>query len=222
MAIAEFSGIGVTALNGSVGDTTFARNAYGIYAKQRIGAPAGSSFLTAWQTEVGVISEKWSSVLTESNRKAWYTVKRIQRNNLGQRVVVSGFDLYMSINLNRFLITDTFVVSPPVSKNISILKGVVVTSTVVVKLIIECLGSGFIPAAIYATKGLPIGRMSTNQIYAFIGFNPINNVATPSDGIYISRLGALVPGTKVFIKLVPIDDNSGLRGCPVFSSVVIS
>ena len=210
MADILLSGIGVSALSGSVGNTTFTFNAFGAYAKARPGTPAGSSFLTAWNDTVKTVTEVWLSSMTDSDRLPWYQFELRHGDALAFHHKISGFYTFMSCNLNLALVGGAGIIVPPDyllpgvfdSLEQSGAYNIILHSSVVTQV------------AIYATKALSPGRMSNNQIYAYLqheviapGANPIDTTTT-----WNSRFGGAAPsGMKIFFKVQPLDDKSGLR-----------
>lgn len=222
MAEVQFSGIGVVDMNGSVGGTTFARNYYGAYAKVRIGAPAGSIFLTNWQTEVASLANVWEFGLSDSDRQQWYTVNRTAVDSMADRNVITGYDLFMSVNLNLFLVGGVQVMLPPVYFDVPQCgqPAINALSALNVKIYLSSLPDAV--CAIYATKNLPAGRMSNNQIYAYIGWSFMSIGVIDIRAQYVPRLGIPITGKKIFFKVVPISQSSGFRGQPQYISGIVS
>lgn len=222
MAEVKFSGVGVVDMNGSVGNMTFARNFYGAYAKTRIGAPASTPFLVAWQTEVASLVNVWEFGLSEADRKVWYTVAQEKKDSMADTNKITGFDLYMSINLNLFLVSSAPVTAPPVSFERLQIPEIIIGAHTTVAFRISAAIVGSVPCALYFSRNLSPGRMSNNQIYAYAGLFGISAVPINVAAQFNTRIGALVSGKKVFVKLVPISQTSGLRGVPQYASAIIS
>lgn len=222
MANVKFSGIGVVDMNGSVGNTTFARNFYGTYAKTRVGPPSGSIWLTAWQTEVASLSSVWQFGLTEDERKAWYLPFTTRIDSMAMRNKITGFDFFMSVNLNFFLTGIAPVTVPPISSLTAQPVSLTLTSPAPNTIWVFATSQPFDSAAVYFSFPLPPGRMSFNQIYAYAAYTFANGGGLDCTAIYNGRFGALPTGMKIFCKIVPVHSASGLRGMPYFSSIIIS
>jgi|WetSurMetagenome_2_1015567.scaffolds.fasta_scaffold15241_2 hypothetical protein len=221
MADAKFSGVGVVNLNGSIGNMTFARNFYGTYAKTRIGAPAGSTYLTTWNTEVGNLTAIWQNVLTESERAAWYTTYRVKSDSMADRIKITGFQNFMSVNLNLFLIGATGVTAPPADEPLTEIAPFSITSFAGGVLSVTGTNPVNTECAIYISWAMPVGRMSFNQIYAYIGHANIN---TAPSAIYSNtnpRVGVMTSGEKRFVKIVPINQNTGKKGTAYYDSIIL-
>lgn len=221
MADIQLSGIGIVAINGSLGTTTFSRNAYGTYVKTRIGAPAGTVFLADWQTEVGNLTDGWENTLTNDQRKEWLKVRMTCRDTFGNKEVRTGFNLYMSINLNRFAVGQPSLMIPPVDRTIKQTTPPIFVTLNPSTFDITTSNSSGIRCAIYATKGLPVGRMSNNQIYALVSRGILSSSTFHMITAYTARLGAPIPGTKIFLKIVPIFAASGLRGVAQYTDAIV-
>jgi len=222
MAIAQFTSSAVVALNGSVGNTTYARNKYGMYAKTKIGEPAGSSFLTAWQTQVGVISDTWSSGMSEADRLSWYQVHRTEYNDLAQLIVITGFDLFMSVNLNLFLAGSAAVILPPGNTRPAEISQPSLPSWFPGSLTVLVPAPALQRYLIYASRPLPRGRMSYNQIFAFIQVAAASTMVTDITYSYHARLGVPASGQKIVIRCTPIQQVTGTRGVPQYVSGILS
>lgn len=222
MADIQLSGIGVVAINGSLGTTTFARNYYGTYAKTRLGMPTPTAYTALWQAEVSSLSAVWQFGFTDADRLLWYSVSRIIRDAFGNVKTLTGYDLYMSVNLNLFLIGIAPVTVPP-AESIPLQIGtpqIVTADTTWIEISLDVPQNTYV--AIFVSWGLPPGRMSSNQIYAWCS----NWLFTGADQVIYTtlggRVGALTTGEKRWIKLVPINDATGTRGVPKFVSAIIS
>lgn len=222
MADVQLSGIGIVDINGSVGQTTFARNYYGIYAKQRIGAPAGSTFLTDWNNEVGSLTAVWTFGMTDTDRQEWYKVSRYKQDAMAQRIRITGFDLFMSVNLNLFLIGGMQTNVPPIYTPAPQISSFTITTASIVLLKITPDWANMTECAVFVSWGLSPGRMSNTQIYAYIGHAPYPFAPNVVYTTVNNRVGNLIIGEKRFVKLIPINQTTGQRGQPQYASAIIS
>lgn len=87
---------------GSVGGSTYARNHYGAYVRNRT-TPINPQ--SARQTAIRVIMQqltaKWRDILTEAQRTAWrlYGDNTTWLNSLGEQTTLPGFNHYLRSNL---------------------------------------------------------------------------------------------------------------------------
>jgi len=225
MASTLLSGIGVTALSGSIGDTTFTFNEYGAYAKAKAGAPASTAFLADWQAVVASITDLWENTMTDSDRLPWYRVKLLQKNPLAQRRTITGFKAFMRVNLNRAVIGAMAIIIPPAFNAPLQPNGISphILSTTSITIFIRV--PGLSQVAIYATRPLPPGRMSHNQIWKFMSTGSLL-AGTTSVNItteYLTRfpLTPLNIGNKIFLRVQALDDVCGQRSVSKFGSGII-
>lgn len=222
MAKPKFSGIAVVDMQNSVSDTTFSRNAYGTYTKAKLGSPTPTSYLTAWQVIVGSLYFDWQNILSDSDRAKWYGLYIPRRNNMAEVNRINGFDAFLSVNLNLALIPLPPIYLPVLPYNppqppdtpqfgtVSALALEVITAT-----------PNPFPVMVYLSKQLSPGRMSLNQITAFIGYVPVNSGYQDFIVAYTARFGAPVTGRKIFAKVFSLDPNTGYRGSiTCFSAIV--
>ena len=100
MALVKFGG-GITGMSGSIGGTTFARNRYGSYARNRT-KPVNPN--TALQQNVraamAFLTSYWSQTLTAVQRTAWnlYGSNVNMLNRLGETIQLSGFNHFIRSN----------------------------------------------------------------------------------------------------------------------------
>lgn len=222
MATTKFSGIGVVDLNGSVGNMCFSRNFYGTYAKNKPPQPTGSAFLTAWQTEVASLTNVWEFGMDDMQRAEWYKYALLKQDAMADRNKITGFQLFMSVNLNLFLVLAPQVTAPPISQELPQSGPLAINTltTTQVKLFLSDLPDCY--GAIYATKPLPPGRMSNNQIYAYILFSFMSIGVIDFSASYITHFGLPVSGQKIFFKCIPISQASGKRGIPQYTSGIVA
>lgn len=103
MALVKYGG-GVTQMSGSIGGTTFARNASGNYARART-KPVNPQ--TALQTVVraafAFLTDRWAQILTANQRTAWnlYGSSVPMQNKLGETIFLTGFSQYIRSNMIR-------------------------------------------------------------------------------------------------------------------------
>ena len=90
-------GPAVAGISGSIGGTTFARNRYGAYARQRtIPVNPQTSRQSAVRTAMSLCRDAWFSTLTAAQRTAWalYAGNVPMVNRLGESINLSGYNQY--------------------------------------------------------------------------------------------------------------------------------
>lgn len=90
--------------SGSIGATTYARNRFGAYARQRVVPVNPNSERQAdARARMGQLSVQWNTVLDASQRTAWntYAANVSILNRLGQVIHVTGLNMFMRCNSLR-------------------------------------------------------------------------------------------------------------------------
>jgi hypothetical protein len=94
-------GAGVAQISGSIAGTTFSRNRYGAYARNRsIPVNPNTSAQQKVRSTVSLLSNMWSQTLTAAQRAAWKTYADNVEvlNRLGDSVNLTGFNMYVRSN----------------------------------------------------------------------------------------------------------------------------
>lgn len=215
MAVPMFSGVGIVDMQNSLGGDTFSRNAYGTYVKTRIGAPAGSAFLTDWNNIYSGIYFDWINIMNDTQRLAWYKFAIRKRNNMAQIRWRNGFEAFMSVNLTLALIPTSPIYTPPPNFNPPSIPNMPFFNALTSGTIDVAVTTGFnADCLIYLSKALPVTRMSYNQIFAFMGTMPYLGTLQGCWGNWTARYGALAPGMKVYGKYIAVNSSNGCRSTP--------
>lgn len=101
-------------IRGSIGGTTFSRNAAGDYVRNRTKPTyPGTQEQAVRASQMASVVDTWQG-LTIAQRDAWEAKRSSNelKNKVGQSMVPSGFNLYARANLS-LLITQQAVVIPP-------------------------------------------------------------------------------------------------------------
>lgn len=223
MAKPKFSGIGVVDINGSISNTTFARNRYGTYSKQRIGAPASTTYLQDRQLLMAALENLWQNTLDDNDRAEWARYEITKRNRMATRNSITGHEAFISVNFNRALISFLPLLLPYPYKPAPQIDQPTLTSPAANQLFYQLSGLDISlgAVAIYVSAPLPVGRMSANQIYLYTGYQTANGTHNLTAD-YTTRVTAPPSGSKIFVKFVPISSYNGQRGQAKFASVIIS
>lgn len=115
MALVKFGG-GIVQMAGSIGGTTFARNASGNYARART-TPVNPN--TIYQqpprAAITVLTEYWRETLTALQRGAWetYAAAIAMTNRLSESIHISGFNHFIRSNAILSIQGKTLVADGP-------------------------------------------------------------------------------------------------------------
>lgn len=229
MTKVKFSGVGIVAMDGSLGDRTITRNFYGYYAKEKGSGPAVTSpALASWRGVFSFVHAAYEA-LTDIERNEWISAARNPQSwgidNLTVPRQRTGFHLFMHVNLSLVQFGGGITPVPLMPAAPSRLSNFIVTDSSAANLTIQ-VDTAFPPDVrlLYAcTPQLNAGRMSYNQIYTFFqndfgNFSP-HQVAVSL--VYPARFGVLTPGRKVFFQVVSIS-ASGVRSMPLHCSALLT
>lgn len=103
MASIKFGG-GITAMSGSIGGSTYARNRFGYYLRPRTKpVNPNSSLQVVVRTAMAFFTQRWHDTLTSAQRIAWatYAAAVPVKNRLGETVYITGFNWYLAVNIVR-------------------------------------------------------------------------------------------------------------------------
>lgn len=115
MALIKLGGM-IAEVRGSIGGTVFARNRGGAYARNRsIPINPASPAQIGVRAELGNLSNRWSTVLTQAQRDAWdlYADNVPLPNSLGELRNVTGLNMYVRANSLLALVGGTQVDDGP-------------------------------------------------------------------------------------------------------------
>ena len=114
MAIINFSPL-ISEARGKVGDVIFSRNTSGAYVKQYVdpGSPQSGLQLT-YQTYYSGVNFSWKN-LTDNQRAAWRAAAEVfpNKNRFGNERKMTGYGLFMKLNLNRRYLGQSTNQDPP-------------------------------------------------------------------------------------------------------------
>ncbi|MBA7685414.1 hypothetical protein ES703_93838 [subsurface metagenome] len=91
----------VAQISGSVAGTTFARNRYGAYARNRTKPVNPNTALqNAQRAALTLLTARWAQTLTGAQRTAWnlYGSNVVMLNKLGENINLTGFNHYIRSN----------------------------------------------------------------------------------------------------------------------------
>jgi len=218
----------VSEARGSVAGWVFSRNTYGAYARQKV-SPVNPSSVAQQGVRnfLAATSQGWRA-LAANLRLQWNTqAEQFARTNVfGDQESLTGFNLFMKLNLNLLTIGQTPITVPPALADVTSLTSLSAAISV---------GGGtanltFAPAIVagtsfilYATAPMSAGKKFVKSEYRKIDVLTSAD-ASPHDcaAEMITKFGTIgVVGQKVFFKLVPVDDATGQNGIGITASCIV-
>ncbi len=225
LALIKFGQIGIAEARKKVAGVVFSRNTAGAYMRQKVSPvqPRTVAQLGS-RTRFGDIAADWRG-LTDLQRKVWIAnAPNVQHTNVfGDNMPLTGFGLFTRLNNNLVAAGQAKVTDWPGQPDVDgFISFTFIANTTAGTLIVTFTPA--IPAdqqvIVYATSGLSAGKSFVKSEYRQIGVWD-DTVITGADlaATYIAVFGALpLVGEKVFIKLRPLNEDSGFDAVPIFSS----
>lgn len=218
----------VAALSGSIGGTVFSHNRGGAYIRNRsIPITSGSVEAQNARARLATASTAWQG-LTDAQRLAWvgWALQNPVTNALGFPRHLTGHQAYVSLNVRLAVDGISPITAPPIVPAPDGLLTLVQDADIGV----GDVEAVFAASPLGATEKLWIQAAVTNSV----GINNVNNLykfcgtssaaeTTPFDdqSLIEARLGALVEGTKLHVKISVFDTDTGLLSLPLSDNVVV-
>lgn len=227
MALAKLSAI-LDDLIGALGQITFSHVKNGLASKEK-SQPGSKNPYTPSQSQINRRNEfripalRWKT-LTPEQIKAWCDLAdSIKRNNVfGQSYESAGFNLYVELNHNLQIIGLPIYDDAPVKPIITPLTryDVICTNVIGNKYNIGFTGQTTNTNTyheIYATPGQNIGRNYVRNLYRYLtAIPPLTTDVYNFTNEYLNEYGEQQGTKKIFIKLVPVEKNTGFTGVDMY------
>lgn len=219
----------VAALSGSIGGVVHSHNRGGMYIRNR-SIPTTSTTPAALLAKgrLATASTAWQN-LTDANRAAWlgWALQNPVTDTLGFPRHLTGHQAYVALSVRLAIIGSAAVDDPPIAPAPDGLLTLVQDGDI---------GLGDVDATFTAT---PLGAASKLWIVAAVtnsqGINNVNNLyrfigtsaaaeASPFDdqSLIESRLGTLIVGQKLHVKISVLNNVNGLLSLPLVDTVIIT
>jgi hypothetical protein len=227
MASIKFGNI-VVAMAGKISGNVYSRNKGGAYSRTWVKPvnPQSSAQLGV-RNFLTSLSQAWRG-LTQANRDAWSAAaenfKRI--NRMADTIKLTGNALYVSLNKNLADIGVSAITTPPQPTEV----GYITALSVVADNSSNSLVATFtavndtnVAYKVFATGALSAGINSPGTKYRQIGYSGTAQaspytISTPYNNTF-GAVGAV--GSKIFVKIVPVDISTGQMGSPIEAVAVI-
>lgn len=220
----------VTDGRGKIGGHVASKNRAGAYIRTKVTPvnPQTSAQALARNRLAG-ISEAWRG-LTQAQRNAWNAaVGDYARTDIfGDLKSPSGFNLYQQLNNNLILAGEAGLTSPPAVEAVDALTSLSIVAEDAT--VAESLTLTFAPAIaadhqikIFATAPQSAGKNFVKSEYRLI-LMADNGDSSPLDVIteYQAVFGSTGDvGQKVFVKMVPVNTNTGQEGTAISASTLV-
>lgn len=210
-------------LNGSVAS----RNRYGDYFRNKT-TPVNAQ--TTYQQNVRAIlatnSREWRA-LPQEIRDAWTAAapNRPFTDIFGDKLIYSGFNLYMKVNQQLAVFGQLKTQTPPPAEPAPIdIQSITVTSTGGVVTVtapsVPSTTTQFM--AIYAAANVSPGKNFVKNLYKFISLVPLSNAPVDITPELIARFGQMTMGTKIAVRAASFAVESALLGQPYAATTLFA
>lgn len=219
----------VAALSGSIGGTVYSHNRGGAYIRNRsIPITSTTEFALNAKARLATASTAWQN-LTDAQRAAWlqWALQNPVTDTLGFPRHLTGHQAYVALTVRLAIIGAAAVDTPPINPApdglLTILQdGDIGVGDVDLVFTATPLGANallWIQAAVTNSQGIN----NVNNLYRFVGVSPAAQTSPFDDQALIeTRLGTLIVGQKLHVKVSVLDDVSGLLSLPLVDTVIIT
>jgi hypothetical protein len=221
MALIKYSAL-VSGMSGKLNGSVAARNRYGSYLRNKTTpVNAQTSFQQIQRAFLASLSSSWQTI-SQAQREAWgrFAEDHPITNQFGDTVTLSGQVQYVSCNQNRLNMGLPILSDPIQASPTDIILDLTAQVGVLDDFRPDALPTPLVNGAfLYATPpvspGLNFGSIKNRyRLLEYLSPGTVfpHNSSVPYGARFGSLAGAL--GQKVFFKIVPVDQASGLAGMP--------
>lgn len=238
MALIKMSSLGITNLSGKAGGSVYAHNRGGSYVRNfAVPSNPQTTAQSATRAAFGAFASQWR-MLTEPQRKEWIdaTSDFPYIDRFGSERVMSGENLFISLNRNIELVGGDLITAPPVPQGVD---GVISMSPtlelVSTALNISSLGisatladngeatTGYL---VYLTSAFSAGKSYFKNRLRFMASLDETQIAAATDSSLVSAFtntfGIPPEGGKIGVKVVPINTLTGERGAEIIDTLIVT
>lgn len=226
MALIKLSSIGITNLSGKAGGSVFSHNRGGKYVRN-FAVPSNPQTTAQMQarSDFGAFASAWRS-LTQEQRNAWIEAAPSfpYVDRFGDQKVMSGENLYISLNRNLEIAGGDVLTSPPVPEGAT---GLIITDlttsinagTFVFDATLNAAGeqTEATSVAVYATPPISPGISYAKNRVRFVQLAPdfFSGDSIDLATKYQAVFGTPPEGSKIIIRFSSINPRTGERAATV-------
>jgi len=222
------SGPTVAAVSGSVGGTTYSRNRYGQYMRQRsIPTVSTTTYALAAKARLEAVSMAWQALDT-AQKIAWrmYAEQNPVQDSLGVTQILTAHTTYVSLNTRMHLLGNALIADPPITPTPNPLTALSLSADIGVgdfDLVFAPTPTG--AAEMLYIRGCVIDSPGVAYVQNYLRYLGVSTVAqaTPFDpqSIIEARFGTLIVDQTVHLEVSIIDNLSGQVSRPLKCSDLV-
>jgi hypothetical protein len=236
--MAKFTSHVYSEIRGSISGTTYSRNRFGQYVRRRaVPAQPRTSFQMSVRSFFGNIASRWRD-LSQDTQALWraFAERIVRTDPLGNPIRLTGLQAFVMINaLRRVLglgvLTDAppDVGTPPAIATLDLAIDTTVNQFDVMFTPTPLAGAIVIEATAPQSAGVnSVGRSKFRFIRMVKPGSYGASITSPQSiwSEYVSRFGVPPEGSKVFVRVIPVDyasaETAGFAGPPITASIVVT
>lgn len=215
MALVKYSPL-IAEARGKVGDVIFSRNTYGAYVRDYVvPVQPGSSEQVKYQGYYATVIAGWQG-LTQTQRAMWIksAIDWSRKNVFGDGAKLTGFNLYVKLNMNRQKVGLSNFTVPPIHTTPSLVRPValsIIAFGPVMNLSVDTAPTNGNELIIYATPPLSAGINFVETEYRLFAIKKTGTSFSLA-AAYNTFFGTFpAVGEKVFLRLATIAVTSGIQ-----------
>lgn len=224
MALIKMAHI-VAEARGSIAGTTFSKNTYGAYLRQKVTPvnPQSASQQVVRQY-LAQLAQAWRA-LTQAQRDGWnQSAVNFSRTNIfGDQVQLTGFNLYMRLNKNLLDTGQSTIAAAPSPGAVHGFSSMSIDTNNTAGTFTVTFAAA-IPASdvviLYATAPLSPGKdFAKSELRQIAVLDNADTSPYDATADYTAKFGVLAPtGSKVFAQLKSVNSTTGQAGVPIKAS----
>lgn len=215
-------------LSASIAGTTFSRNRYGSYMRNKTSPVQPHSVdQLSQRANFASVSSLWRS-LDAATQLAWKTFAAAYpfTDVFGSTMYLTPNALFIKLNLNLLSIGEPVITVPvlPLTPTVFTIDDITATSgtnVLDVTISLATAPSGF-KFQVFCTPNLSPGKNFVKNLYRSFGRITDTAGVMACGGAYVTKFGDLVASQQVNVKVRMIDIASGFAGGPVISAQLVS
>jgi hypothetical protein len=235
--MAKFTSHVYSEIRGSISGTTYSRNRFGQYVRRRaVPAQPRTPFQMSVRSFFGSVASRWRD-LPQDSQALWraFAERIVRTDSLGNPIRLTGLQAFVMINaLRRVLGLPVTPNAPPdVGTPPAIATLILSIDTTVNEMEVQftptpLAGAIVIEATPPQSAGVNSVGRSKFRFVRMVKPGSFGGTITSPQNIwtqYVERFGIPPHGSKVFVRVVPVDyasaDTAGFAGPPITASTVV-
>lgn len=224
----KWSGIGIVTGRGKVGGTVAARNKGGAYVRNFV-VPTNPQTTAQMfvRAAFSFIAQAWRG-LTSDARRAWNgATERFPKTDIfGDRQILSGFNLFMSLNATLRTLGLPLITVPPEPASVFGFTAFSDPLFNASEFRVQVTDPVSVPEGqavlVYASAPTSPGKNTVGNDFRLITFiSEFDAASIDLIDAYTSVFGVPVTGTKIFVRFVPVSATTGQQGSPIEISAIV-